>query len=144
MQQNPVLNHKKWFQLLSWTLYFTLPSPPPPRQVFIFVFTWDLALIPLLLPPSGSVLILWDLVSKFGFPAFHLWHSFKNGWCLSSGSFYSGCSEISTLFSQILILGPFPGLTCLSDICVGLDTSRWGHEQEERWSKETERIPGST
>lgn len=41
MQQNPVLNHKKWFQLLSWTLYFTLPSSFPKSLLFYLVLGFD-------------------------------------------------------------------------------------------------------
>lgn len=46
----------------------------------ISVFNWHLTfLISLLLPVSVSVLVSSDLMSNFGFHAFHLWHSFKNG-----------------------------------------------------------------
>lgn len=60
-------------------------SLPPPPTLFLLYLAFEFN--SLLLPASGSVLTLLDLMSNFAFPAFHLWHFFENGLCLSSGSF---------------------------------------------------------
>ena len=58
-----------------------------PKSLFQLCLAFDF-LNSIFLPASGSVLTPLDLMSNCAFPAFHLWHSFKNGLCLSSGSCY--------------------------------------------------------
>lgn len=140
-QQNPVSNPKKWLQLLSWTLSFTLLFL---KSLFLFLIGTWLSWFPFssqFLSLCSSLQSWWVILAfmlfTFGPPS-------KMGDVYLLARSTSGCSEVLTLVNQVLIPGPFRGF----------DLSQWhphwawlpqmGAGQEARWSKETVGIPGST
>lgn len=80
-------NSKEWFPVIVLDPLFRFIIFFFPKSLFQLCLAFDF-LNSIFLPASGSVLTPLDLMSNCAFPAFHLWHSFKNGLCLSSGSCY--------------------------------------------------------
>lgn len=80
-------NSKEWFPVIVLDPLFRFIYLFFSKSLFQLCLAFDF-LNSIFLPASGSVLTPLDLMSNCTFPAFHLWHSFENGLCLSSGSCY--------------------------------------------------------
>ena len=108
-----------------WTFYFTVLCF---CSSLYFCFYLALDFLDSLSPPSFWLCVpSLDLMSNFGLPPFHPWHSFENGLGFSSGSFYLwllGCFHPT---QPSFDPGTFPWLWSVSVVSVmGWIPSGWG------------------